>query len=408
MPKVTSRRKSPSLVSSSRRDLDTAYELMTTDPDEYVRQLSLGNPIIFAEANLYNEKGEKLEFAEEHGFQIQYIKDFAKDIVVKKSSQVGITTSSITKVLYLAHINEESAWRKYFGRKKKAGITAIYTFPTANDVFDFSSTRFSSMIQSSPLLNDLMGGGRSKKRIDAIGRRKIGNSLIVFRGTQKESQAISIPADLIVNDELDFSNQDVVDVFDSRLTHSDLKWWWKFSTPTIPNYGIDAEYRKSNQLTWMVKCSGCGKDQEIQWPGNVKRKRIGEKIFTYWGCRRCAKPLDRINGLWVPRYENRDVHGYHISPAICPWIEPLDIVRSQKTYKTEKNFRNFALGEAYTSGENIMTREMMLGRISFGEGWNPVLEPMTFMGVDQGDLYHYEISRMRPGVNRREIDKFIE
>lgn len=381
------------------RTLDETYDLMLGDPDEYIRELAKGNPIIFAEANLHNEKGERLEFSEQHNFQVDYIKDYSRRICVVKSSQVGITTSSIVKVLYLAHLNTVSAWSSQFGRKGKAGITAIYTFPTANDVFDFSSTRFSTMIRSSKVLIDLMGGNK-KKSVDAVGRRIIGNSLIAFRGTQKDSQAISIPADLIVNDELDFSNQDVIDVFDSRLTHSDLKWWWKFSTPTIPNYGIDAEYRRSDQKRWVVRCSSCGKNQEIDWPENVKRKKIGGKTYAYWGCRRCAKELDRTTGGWQARHPNRQYSGYYIPPTICPWIQPLNIVESKRTYKTEKGFRNFALGQAFTSGADVITREMLLSRFEFGSVWNPITEPVILMGVDQGDLLHYTISRMRGG--RRE------
>lgn len=370
---------------------------MMMDPDEFIRRSAVNSPIVFAEANLHNEKGEPLEYTEQHGFQIDYVKDFSRRLCVIKSSQVGITTSSITKILYLAHITEPRDWKRLFGRNKKSGINIIYTFPTANDVNDFSATRFRQMVQSSEMLVNLMGG---KRGVDAVQRKKIGNSFVVFRGTQKESQAISQPADLIVNDELDFSSPNIIDLFDSRLTKSDLKWWWKFSTPTIPNFGIDAEYKLSNQMRWLVRCPACSKEQEIKYPENVKVKKIGGKRLAYWGCRRCDRELDRTHGWWVPRRPSRDYHGYYIPPTICSWIQPLDIEDSRKRYRTEKQFQNFALGRAYATGEDVVTRELLLSRVERGRSYNPILDRMVFMGVDQGDVLHYTISRAN--ANRRE------
>ena len=377
---------------------EETYDLMMSDPDEFLRRAAISSPIVFAEANLRNEKGEPLEYTEQHGFQVQYIKDFSRRICVIKSSQVGITTSSITKILYLSHITDKEDWHRLFGRNNKRGLNTIYTFPTANDVNDFSATRFRPMVLSSDMLTMMMGG---KRGVDAVQRKKIGNSFILFRGAQKESQAISQPADLIVNDELDFSSPNIIDLFDSRITKSDLKWWWKFSTPTIPNYGIDAEYRLSNQMRWMVRCGRCRKDQEIKYPENIRVKDVGGISRAYWGCRRCDKELQRTVGRWVPTYFNRDYNGYYIPPTICEWIQPLDIEESRKRYKTEKQFQNFALGRAYATGEDVVTRELLLNRVEFGRGFNPVLDRMMFMGVDQGDVLHFTISRGQGA--RREI-----
>lgn len=375
--------------------------MMNRSLEEQVRQASLKDPIVFAEANLNNEASRPLEFREEHAFQIQYVRDFSPQLCVIKSSQVGITTISIAKVLYLTHINDEKIWSSLFGRRKKTkGISVIYTMPTANDVSDFSATRFKPMVSSSPILIEMMGG---KAGVDAVTRKTIGDSYIYFRGTKKEGQAITIPADLIVNDELDFSTPSVVEVLDSRLTHSDLKWWWKFSTPSIPNYGIDAEYRKSNQYHFVVRCLHCNKRQEIKYPRNVNRKKIRGNRIRFWGCIKCGKELNRIQGVWEARYPNRAYHGYMIPPTICPWIQPDDIERSKKKYKNEKSFQNYALGRAYSTGADVLSRELMLSRMEVGRPFNPMLDTLTFMGVDQGDVQHYVIARMVN--NRREILK---
>lgn len=374
---------------------------MHGSPEDFLSKAAKLDPIIFAEANLKNESGRSLEFREEHAFQVQYVRDFSPKLCVIKSSQVGATVDSILKVLFLSHINDSEIWARLFGRTNGAqGISTIYSMPSANDVSDFSATRFKPMISSSRMLVEMMGG---KQGVNAVTRKTIGKSTIYFRGTMKEGQAITVPADLIVNDELDFSDPSVIEVFDSRLSASDLKWWWKFSTPTIPNYGVDAEYKLSNQYHFFIRCQHCNRRQEVKYPRNVRHKKIRGKRSRYWGCWKCDKELDRTKGFWEAKFPNREYHGYKIPPTICPWIQPDNIEDSKKRYKKVKSFHNFALGEAYSTGEDVLGRELMLSRMTVGRPLNPILDRQIFMGVDQGDVMHYVISR---GIgNRRELLK---
>lgn len=374
------------------------YQNLNLSPEDYVREAARADPVIFAENNLMSERGDPLEYSADHAFQKQILRDFSPEMCIIKSSQVGLTTQAMVKVLWLAHLDNYSSWEKYLGIKNNRSIRIIYTFPTEKDVSDFSSTRFGTMVRSSELLVKMMGG---KRGVNATLRKTIGNSIVLFRGTTKESQAISQPADLIINDELDFSNQEVVDAFDSRLSHSQFKWWWKFSTPTIPGYGIDAEYTSSNQYQWLIKCKRCNTSQTPLYPKSVKKKKIRGKWRRYWGCKKCGKELDRTEGTWVARYPSRSKVGYQVPPSICPWIQPDDVARSRKRYRSEKLFNNYALGRAYATGADVLTREMLLKRIEFGPEYHSIDDRLVYMGVDQGDVLHYEIARSRNG--RREV-----
>jgi len=374
------------------------HDALYGSTDDFLKAMGQESTVIFAETNLRNESGRPLDY-EQHFFQKQYLEDFSPELCVIKSSQVGITTSSNVKALYLAHLDDPKIWEKKFGVKNRSGISIIYTMPTERAVNDFSATRFRTMIGSSPMLIEMMG--LKGRKIDAVTRRAIGNSLILFRGSTKDSQAISDPADLIINDEYDFSDQTIIETLNSRITHSDLQWWWKFSTPTIPNWGIDAEYQKSNQYRFNVKCQHCGKWQEVKWPRNSMKKTIRGKRILYWGCWKCSKELDRTQGEWVARYPNREYHGYYIPPMITPWVQPKNILALRKRYKSEKKFKNFALGEAFSTGADVLSREMMLKRVEFGRGFNPMIDQNMYMGVDQGDTFHFVIAR--GDNNRREV-----
>lgn len=380
------------------RDLSETYKTLKSETkQEFVERKSKEDTVVYAARNLTNEAGDPLEYIKEHYFLQQILRDYPQELCIQKSSQVGLTTAAISKSLYLAHIDNSRDWSKLFGVDTN-GIRIIYTFPTAKDVEDFSAMRFKPMILSNTELLADMGG---KKGADAVGRKRIRNSSVIFRGTQKETQAISNPADLIINDELDFSAPDITEMFQSRIEHSKFKWWWRFSTPTIPGYGIDAEYKKSNQFRWLVKCIHCNKDQEVKWKRNILRKKIRGNRFSFWGCVKCGKELDRSYGQWIARYPKRDYHGYYVPPTIAGWIQPKDIMRARKTYKKDKNFYNFALGLAYADGEALLTREQILANFEFGTGYNPIIDQHVFMGVDQGDVLHYEIARSNNGV--REI-----
>ena len=88
--------------------------------------MAKGDPVVFAEANLTNEKGDPITFDKEHAFQIQYLKDFAREIVVKKSSQVGVTTVTATKVLYLGHLQTPDDWYNLTGHRVSARCVAAF------------------------------------------------------------------------------------------------------------------------------------------------------------------------------------------------------------------------------------------------------------------------------------------
>jgi len=377
--------------------MDAQYDLMTSDPDSYIKKVARGDPVTFAEQNLRNEKSEPMRFDGAHTFQVQYMRDFAPEIYVIKSSQQGITTTTVDKTLYLMHLDSPRDFER-FGAHGMHGLTIIYTFPTATDVREFSKTRFKKMLASSHYLRTEM---KNKDDADAVEVRQLGHSTIFFRGSFTERQAISVPADLIVNDELDFSDQVVVDALNSRLTASQLQWRWKFSTPTIPNYGIDALYKQSNQYRWLVECPRCGRDQQIKFPQNVRRKKVRGVRITYFGCTYCGRELPREDGRWVSRYPLRRAHGYFMPPTIAPWIQPLTIVKMRSNYRNDKQFFNYGMGEAYSTGVDLLTRDLLLKRIIFGEPYNPEMDRMTYMGVDQGDVLHYEVSRGVGG--RREL-----
>ena len=350
-------------------------------------------------AFLKTEKLEPLEF-KDHMPMLDIYRDWHPMIVGQKGSQIGMTTAQICKLLFYADTHN---------------ITAIYTMPTARDVFEFSQARFSPVIKASTYLQARMGN------VDNAQLKRMGASTLYFRGAQKQSQAISVPADIIINDEYDFSNQDIMDTFEKRVGASRLKWFWRFSTPTLPDYGINALYKQTDQRHWLVKCSSCGRWQDILFEHNLMHRRHSRPFF---GCRRCKTRLHRRNGMWVAKYPSRatdqvfddsgkliheaeGMRGYWINPLTFTFKTARDVagewnkVEKKNTSFAKKRFANFDLGLPYLSGEGVLSRDTFIRTMSTESGTG---SGFTVIGVDQGDTLHYVIKRFLPSGRSATID----
>lgn len=331
------------------------------------------SPIIWVTRNIYTEKGEPMEFRN-RPYLVDIYKDFSPHIVVKKGAQIGLTQLSVAKSLYVADNNN---------------MTIIYTFPTETHVQDFSKARFKSIISQSAYLRSRI------KNIDTVGLKEIGNSQIYFRGTISQKQAISIPSDLNIHDELDFSSLEVRNIYSARLSVSKYKWEWDFSTPTHPRFGIDDLWRDSDKHVWVAKCTGCNKFQQINFFRNVfkRPKRSGERRY-YFGCRYCQKRINRRKGEWVSLKPKKEMRGYFVPQEICSVISAKYMVDEYKKAKKEfgglKKFYNFNLGKAYESGEDRITKSMILDKVVAGT----VNTGKICIGADQGDILHVVVSKL--------------
>lgn len=347
--------------------------------DQALTEIQHTSPIIWVMRNISTERGEPMSFVD-RPYLIDIYKDFSEHVIVKKGAQIGLTQLSVAKSLYIADIQP---------------MTIIYTFPTDKDVGDFSKTRFGTIIHDSPYLRARI------KSTDSVGIKTIGNSTIFFRGTHAERQGISIPSDLNIHDELDFSNPDVRDVFSKRLSVSKYKWEWDFSTPTVPDRGIDALWKESDKHIWVVTCTGCNKEQTIDFFIHVKRrrKRGGEKGWVF-ACMKCDKKLNRKNGRYVSLKPNRSIRGYFVPQTICPVISArrlmLEYKRAKKKPLGMKTFFNYNLGKAYESGENTITVSMIKDKVVSGTAEQGKIA----IGVDQGDVCHVVVTKL---TDRRRV-----
>ncbi len=312
------------------------------------------------ENNIKNERGEPIEF-EQHRFMQDLYADVAPIQVVRKGSQIGASLMEILKVLHAARF-----W----------GINQIYTLPTSDDVFKFVPGKVNRIIRLNPCIKE----GIPPKSVDAIEQKQIGKSWLYFKGTFTEREAIILTSDRNIHDELDKSNPDVVRDYLSRMSYSKIRSQHYFSTPTIPDFGIDKLFQDSDQKHWRFNCPHCTYRQHMDWEKNVDEKR---GIYV---CQKCKKEITPKNinkyGSWEARYPGKPVSGYWISQMNCPWRTAADLIKEREDAEDDTYFYNFILGLPYLSAEQRIPASLFLRNLTEAEA--EAAEDYNVMGIDTG------------------------
>ncbi len=308
-----------------------------------------------------NENGRPIEF-KDHRFMVDIYRDMSQIQVIQKASQVGASTMEILRVLHDARF---------------LGINQIYTLPTADDVLKFVPSKVNQIIKVNPCIKE----GIDPKNIDSVEQKQIGNSFIFFKGTFTEREAIMLTSDCNIHDELDKSKEEVVRDYTSRMGYSKIRRQHFFSTPTIPDFGINKLYdQKSDQKHWRFDCPHCQFRQHMLWEKNVDEKR---GIYVCQECREEITP-QQINELggWEARFPNRPVSGYWITQMQCPWRTAADLIKEREDAEDDTYFYNFILGLPYLSAEQRIPASLFLRNLTNKEA--ETAEDYNVMGIDTG------------------------
>lgn len=301
------------------------------------------------------ETGNKLDFTN-HAFLWEPYSDFSPKLVCMKSAQIGFSTMAINKSLWAT---------------KNLGLDSIYTLPTSNDVKDFVSGKVNRIISHNPVFLEWV------KDKDSVEQKSIDGYTIYYRGTWTERAALSTSADLVVNDELDRSKQEVIEQYESRLQHSKYQWRWIFSNPSINQFGVHKYWELSDQMHWFITCPSCKAKQFLSWPESID---IEKETYI---CKKCHTELpdaSRKQGEWIPKYKDREWRGYWINLLMAPWVSASKIVDYAKT-KSPEYFHNFVLGLPYSTPDSKPQEEDILQNVT--DTMNPQ-DGTIVIGLDTG------------------------
>lgn len=321
----------------------------------------------------------------DHEFQEQILRDQSPEKVIRKCSQVGLTELSFRETMAILRVLD--------------GTSAIYTLPTTVLMDKVVKTRVDIIIKESADLSQNIA-----KDVDSITTKQFSRSFLHFGGTFGSQQAISTPADMLVHDEVDFSNMEVLTSYESRLTHSKYKLRREFSTPTLPGRGISARFDRSRRHFNMAKCCHCAQwflpdyYAHVRVPGfelDIKEITKTNIHTTRWReaalhCPHCQAVPDLRPQYrdWVCEnsHENYSPAGYAISPFDAPNIISIPFLVEKSTkYERLADFVNFNLGLPFEDSTESLT-DGLLRQLFVPGGMEQFAG--TFMGCDMGLVCH--------------------
>ena len=323
-----------------------------------------------------------------HEFQERVLSETAQQVDVRKCSQVGLSEASTRMALALVNV-----LRPY---------TVAYTLPTAAFAGTFTKTRIDPVIQGSKVMREAIHRTNDNNEV-----KQFGDSFLYIRGAASSNAPISIPCDHLVHDEVDFSDQEVLGQYFSRLTHSPWKRITRLSTPTLPGFGISKSFEESKRYWNLCRCHHCGHwftpdyYKHVEIPGFLGNlKDINKHALTRirWQearvvCPKCGDVPSLLpeHRQWV--CENPDEHytgaGIQITPFDAPRVITVsDLVLASTKYNRRQDFDNFNLGLPAEDSEATLTRADFEGMFVQEERPGGCA---YVMGVDVGSVYHFNI-----------------
>lgn len=313
------------------------------------------------EHGIKTERGENLDF-KDHPFLFDIYSDLSPLQVIMKPAQVGLTLLQMVKLFWVVWAYK---------------LEVIYTMPTDSDVSTFVGARLNSLIRQNAVMQTL-----TQDR-DTIETKKIGESMVYFKGTWTKKAAISVPADLLVHDELDASNLQIIEDYETRLRHSKFKWRWLFSHPSYEGVGAHKYWQLSDQKHWFITCGHCKKEQYLDWPDSICFEREA------YVCKYCDEILTddmRRHGRWVAKYRDKEWSGYWINSLMCIWISAKEIISNYYT-KDQEYFFTKVLGLPYI-GEGNKIPESHFTKNLIDEPFD-IQDERVIIGLDTGTTLWY-------------------
>jgi len=315
------------------------------------------------------ENGTLLDFAS-HPYLVDIYNDESPMLVFEKGSQMGLSTYALLSALHAC----------------LRGRNVIYYWPTDGGASDASRGKLDPIISRNQSLSRRIGSGA-----DSVHLKKIGDGFLYFRGLTSSVQALSVAADKLYFDEIDYVSPTSHQIAQERLSHSAYKHEVQLSTPSLPDYGIDRDYQRSDQHHWLIKCEACNRDNNLvdRFPDCI----VGDEYQCI-----CGGTLDRLAGRWIAKYPDRAIRGYHIPQLIGRHVSPAAIMYKYTTAVSRSEFMRKTVGVPFVDTDDKLSSSDVLA--CCGSHGMENTNALCVMGVDVGRYFHYVVLTLAGRVVR--------
>lgn len=146
---------------------------------------------------------------------------------------------------------------------------------------------------------------------------------LYFAGAGSQANIESIPCDMVLADELDRAEEqqpNIADILIGRIKTFRHGKMIDAGTPGLAEVGIDAQWRRSQQLIYVVPCPHCGqyhaRDEfaQVKWPTEEGQHPMSVapgvvERHAWFECPRCGEAIRAARNHW------QLLHGMWISPG---------------------------------------------------------------------------------------------
>ncbi len=286
-----------------------------------------------------------------------------------------------------------------------------YYFPTDSDAQSFAKARWDSITDNPGFVHHL-------GHTDSASLKQIAGTWFYFRGAGAKgtsskanmSPIKSIPLDVVVLDESDEMQSSRKDAIEMRLSGSLAPELRRLSTPTLPGYGVDLDYKRSDERTWHWKCPACNDWTclELTFPDCIAEPAGKE---PYYLCAKCREPLKKGKAEWVAKYPDRlgDLvstpsgptytghAGYWVSQLCSPTRTAQQVILEQEKAQRSGRMREFwnqVMARSFAELEDMLTREQIAACVTETPRAVRDAGPCV-MGVDPGKQKSWWIVKVR-------------
>lgn len=237
----------------------------------------------------------------------------------------------------------------------------LYVAPQETTTKYFSSNYVSPRFESPNLKQIFVKGWEKNDVYEKIFADT--HSAVLFRYAKEDATRCRGPAtDHNMHDEVQDMLFDVLPIIKETMAMSRYKREIFAGTPLTTDNTINELWKRSTQLEWATKCTGCNHWNMLTMENNPMRmiRREG------YSCSKCGKVLDTTQGEWVSSIQNQKevpLVGYHLAQPLLPhfnqteseWMEIYQKVTDGK-YGMHQIF-NEVFGIAYDVGSKPITLE---------------------------------------------------
>lgn len=230
------------------------------------------------------------------------------------------------------------------------------------------------------------------------------NSAVLFKYAREDATRVRGPAtDHNMHDEVQDILFEILPIIKETMALSRYKREIFAGTPLTTDNTINELWKRSTQLEWATKCTGCNHWNMLTYENNPM-KMIRREGYS---CSKCAKLLDTTQGEWVSAAINpKDIElvGYHLAQPLLPffnqsekeWKEIYQKVTDGK-YGTHQIF-NEVFGLAYDVGSKPITREELKALCVLGPTRNPDSKELRILNNNRSKYVKY-VTGVDWGVN---------